>query len=476
MATPTIEIPVRHEVKEGDNLSLISQKYYGTQILWPRIAEENQITEPNLLRPGMELKIPGIPQYWKHQTGLIIKNRNVFHAYSPFQGSDEYIGSPLVLIPPLPRGKLFTMELSLSIAQLCLNKDSADPAGFENDDFTFRWKPDPAKANKSNDLVAQITIKGNNVWKTAPAERKKFRKNFLEFRIFIEKMELDGTIISGGLDIVTWRLAEAIPGNFEETLFFRYGFNSGFGSSSSPYFDLRPGMRLQIVHDTSQRANDPKLNIADGNPHTIVRDQDGRIAFDAFLAAISTPATPFSPAISNAGGLMDMQAAGNPRRHYRLIYPTQSRDPVTLIGADTLEDLKAATEAYTTSGKVAVTNTGERAVIAFKLPAEVVALPEIGVDIRVVTGTQVTQPFQYVPLGKTVRQLVEDFVPAGNPKDLFTGGIRPARVHRLFTPAIGQPEYRDVLFELTPDLIMDYRIFDLPLVTGDRVEVYLPSG
>lgn len=45
-------------VMSGDTLGRISQKVYGTTAKWKKIAEFNGITNPNLLRVGMTLRIP----------------------------------------------------------------------------------------------------------------------------------------------------------------------------------------------------------------------------------------------------------------------------------------------------------------------------------------------------------------------------------------------------------------------------------
>lgn len=50
-----------HEVVPGDNLSMISQKYYGTQVNWGKIYEANKDVigaNPSLIKPGQRLRIP----------------------------------------------------------------------------------------------------------------------------------------------------------------------------------------------------------------------------------------------------------------------------------------------------------------------------------------------------------------------------------------------------------------------------------
>lgn len=52
-----------HEVVAGDNLSMISQKYYGSQVHWGKIYEANKEVigeNPSLIRPGQRLRIPKI--------------------------------------------------------------------------------------------------------------------------------------------------------------------------------------------------------------------------------------------------------------------------------------------------------------------------------------------------------------------------------------------------------------------------------
>jgi len=52
---------VEHTVAAGESLSLISQKYYGSQADWPRIYQANKAIigdDPNRIRVGQKLKIP----------------------------------------------------------------------------------------------------------------------------------------------------------------------------------------------------------------------------------------------------------------------------------------------------------------------------------------------------------------------------------------------------------------------------------
>jgi nucleoid-associated protein YgaU len=50
-----------YTVVSGDSLSKIARRFYGDANQWPRIYEANrgQISDPDLIHPGQQLKIPG---------------------------------------------------------------------------------------------------------------------------------------------------------------------------------------------------------------------------------------------------------------------------------------------------------------------------------------------------------------------------------------------------------------------------------
>jgi nucleoid-associated protein YgaU len=49
-----------HEVKSGETLSKLAQRYYGDASLYPKIFEANKdvLKDPNLIRVGQKLRIP----------------------------------------------------------------------------------------------------------------------------------------------------------------------------------------------------------------------------------------------------------------------------------------------------------------------------------------------------------------------------------------------------------------------------------
>jgi nucleoid-associated protein YgaU len=49
-----------HEVKSGETLSKLAQRYYGDASLYPKIFEANKdvLKDPDLIRVGQKLRIP----------------------------------------------------------------------------------------------------------------------------------------------------------------------------------------------------------------------------------------------------------------------------------------------------------------------------------------------------------------------------------------------------------------------------------
>ena len=70
-----LSLPTTHTVAEGEELWGISEKYYGTGYNWTFIAEENNITNPNLIEKGQELVIPLIIGDEKDISDLLLKFR-----------------------------------------------------------------------------------------------------------------------------------------------------------------------------------------------------------------------------------------------------------------------------------------------------------------------------------------------------------------------------------------------------------------
>jgi len=59
-APQAAEEPALYEVKSGDTLGAIAQRFYGKASLYPKIFEANRdiLTNPDLIKVGQKLKIP----------------------------------------------------------------------------------------------------------------------------------------------------------------------------------------------------------------------------------------------------------------------------------------------------------------------------------------------------------------------------------------------------------------------------------
>ena len=62
-AAPQTPEPDIYEVKPGDTLGAIAQRFYGKASLYPKIFEANRdiLSNPDLIKAGQKLKIPKLP-------------------------------------------------------------------------------------------------------------------------------------------------------------------------------------------------------------------------------------------------------------------------------------------------------------------------------------------------------------------------------------------------------------------------------
>ena len=63
--TPLPEVPrapsfASHTISDGETLQDISMTHFGTTRRWQEIADLNEITKPERIRPGMKLRLPGV--------------------------------------------------------------------------------------------------------------------------------------------------------------------------------------------------------------------------------------------------------------------------------------------------------------------------------------------------------------------------------------------------------------------------------
>lgn len=350
-----------------------------------------------------------------------------------------------------------------------------------DDEFSMSWVTVPP----AQSMAAQVILP-SYIWKyVGDSYRQQLYNSFMTFCTALDGLEASGVLARGGAQTVAQRTVSVMPLSFAELLNYRYGYDS-----QNRYLDLQPGMRLRIefgaylfVNPQGQPGNTLNGFVSVGPGYynvctSIGSDNVPRIAFDSFLASMN-PLTnvgnvPGSP--TGAGGVIDLQLSGMPKRYYRLIYPSQilpsdyknnaitAKNNVTLIGADTLDDINAATTQYLSNGLCA----GSTSVCTFFRGRDIV-VPELLVRVNA-TPT-------HVPVGTTVRNLVEREMDWGFDPGNLKGPSLLKGFYRQYTsnaPPGSDTTYAQVQFVTTaqpPPPGQD--VFDLPINKGDRL--YLPD-
>ncbi|MCB0113060.1 MAG: hypothetical protein KDD84_03185, partial [Caldilineaceae bacterium] len=358
----TIDLQDRtHTIQRGDTFRSLAQRFYDNADRWLLIREENARSRrlQALPPPGQSITLPGADTLWRRMDQAISQFRDNFQVYAPFVGADRVDVPDPFLLPPRPDRSQGRAEINIDFFGLVQVIDDRTLPAVENDDFKITWVPnEPERVGFANEIKLGLTVKAKNVWKGALTARKALAASFEDLLTRLEDLEVkQERLIFGAAEHIRRRLAQTLPATFEESLSLRYGLNLGYGADNSPYVDLLPGMTLRL--DQTMRQFVGPGSIANGLVNagavnfTIDRDADGRISFDPFLSAISSPQSGRRAGVFRFVGGFDLQAAGTTRRHARLFFPTQLPDPaqpsgdpavqlgrhVAIVLADTLPDL-----------------------------------------------------------------------------------------------------------------------------------------
>ncbi len=287
------------------------------------------------------------------------------------------------------------------------------------------------------------------VWPTAqatyawPGYRTALLADFDGLLRAAEKLE-SSTLQPGAAEALRALLAARIPATYAESLYFSYGV---FSQANPPrgYFDVRPGMRLAVEFEERQYVPPTAgtglfsgfVGGATASADVISRGGPSgtpQLGLDAFFSVVRLP--PIPPAAGGAGGIIDLVSATAGLRHLRVCYPAQSfpgadeggragpASNVTLLGAPDLATLASATNAYYSSGAAGANLIGwfrGRTVIRACVPL-------------LVNGSQL----RYVPVGSTLRHLLEQFWVVPRLTGIVAGGASPDPVNYLRpTPGVG---------------------------------------
>jgi hypothetical protein len=278
----------------------------------------------------------------------------------------------------------------------------------------------------------------------------------------------DARFLPGGADILRRGLAERLPLRHDRLLYYHYGWNA-----EHQYLDLQGGMRLKVDFQQYQFAPASESRVQSGfagggatylQVHSYARRRgegvERLLGFDPFLSLIEAQHIAPLPD-EGLGGVSDLMGGGGRRAHYRLFFPRQlgrgdaPGRGALIVGADTVQDLRAATEELLRDGRV----SGDVAV-SFFFRGRAAVTPQILVFMR-------EQPV-FVPLGATLRQLVERHagLPApGQDPRAFLGDARPLRL--IHEGMDGKPSY--VFINLAEERAGDpLDVLDMPVLKGDR--------
>lgn len=403
-----------------------------------------------------------------------------YQIYSDFPGC----GEEAFLVPPQTE---YSKQTVIDIGAVCLR---SDPPVFTktppyDKDFTLSW----VDTCSVSSVKLRVTVKDTQ-WQCEADVRKRIRGNFAKVAVALDELEYPtkgAVLVPGATRLILRRVAEVMVAPLTETLFYLCGFNTGVGSAQAcPYVDLVPGMRVVVHPEINQFVG---VGSAMNRPITtgaFTMDVCGvtgagggrRIAFDAFLGAISAPMIANKPVGPGRpqfviGGLLDLQAAGVTRRHWRLFYPiklpaadtqgdVQLGNSVTFVGADTWADLDAATVAYQ-SGNPA---QGVTAPLVYAvLRGRPTVVPQVPVAVN--------DALEYVSVGTTVRDIVGCHV-LSNPL-VWNKGKDTSQQFAMFRSMTFTGEWlpteKSVEFNPRSTEFSDPRAYDLPIVLGDRVEV-----
>lgn len=332
-----------------------------------------------------------------------------------------------------------------------------------------------------------VVLQGS-VWTfTGPGCRPALLAAFDEFLQRAEGLE-GGTLRPGAAEALRALLAPRIPATYAESLYLSHGVFSQ-DNPARGYFDAQPGMRLALQFEDRQfvppNAGTGLLSGFVGGA-TVTTDVVSlgspsgapRLGLDAFFSAVRLPPVP--PAQGGAGGVVDLVGTAAGARHLRVCYPARSfpgadgagavgaAANVALLGSADLATLTAATNGYYDSGDAGANLVGwfrGRTVIRGQIPL-------------LVNGTQLC----YVPVGTTVRQLLEQFRVLPRLPGIVDGNASAALNYRRYLPGLGVTElYRpDGYQKLTlaggdgPDS-SGADALDFPVLAGDAMSLPSPG-
>lgn len=395
-----------------------------------------------------------------------------WQVYPNYTGTDA-LTAPVFLLPP---AFTYGQPATVNLSQLYLGDGSFGSYTYSNADFAFSFQAQKTGPPYQANVSAQIVLSGTgNIWKCAPAARASLASNFQDLLTWFEAtVELPGLVVPGSTGRIARGVIDWLPMYFDEVLAYRYSMSTGLAAGTNAYVDLLPGMRLLLETSVSQflSPSAPQNGYVSTSAVPInigsVPGPDGRrlLTCDPFLGTINAPAVTGNPGPAMvAGGIVDLQAPGLARAHWRLFYPTSMTGPnqpgnlqlpgnVGLMTSDTLSQLIAATAKYPTmvsdggpGGKPAPT-------LYYLFLGRAIAIPQIPIWLTANGQTSV----EYVSLGSTIANVVERYtdLPLGAPSNVVNV------MRNVYGASPTSIRYTLASLPATP-----LGVYDLPLLAGD---------
>jgi hypothetical protein len=402
------------------------------------------------------------------------------------------------LVPPSSAAGVAGQPLAVWIAQVCAPATTILTTGVTatapaptQGDFTLSFKTYPGPIQS---VFAVVTVQPTNLYTDS---RQALQASFVAFRQQVEALELQASpaLIAGGARLLLARVAAALPLRYDEILFYHYGLDP-----ARQCIDLQPGMQLRIENGGYQYCDGPggpgyALNsyVALGVSRlAITQHANGTLGFDPFTARFS-PGYTLSPPPTcplPSAGLLDLQVAGNARRHLRLLYPatfeaagsvdnagTLGQTSCILLGADTYADLEAATADIVGNPGGAnwgcgTAASGDNPVVSMVLTGRSVAVPEMAVMLR--------NSLTFVPVGATLRNMIQQVADPGPTQFLDNTGQASrlnAALWRWFVPTDPPSGMTTNVYDLAAFSFLSTTAapspygdqWDLPLLKGDNL-------
>jgi|GEM_PF-3172428 len=349
----------------------------------------------------------------------------------------------------------------------------------------------------------QLTVQWPNpidIWHfTDNKIRENLRTAFVQFLEAIESAPAG--LRPGGLGLVRQVLANGLPLNFEETLYYSLGlihYLPGLPSGSG-HIDLAPGMRLRIDYEQYQIVPGASVtlgeSVLDGlsgftgagtSVYDIGRQTTATGSVITTFNSLFTrmPGLMVAPNTGGAGGVIDLHGGAYDLPYFRLVYPPNfpssdgptSINPnnnILIVGGPTFSRLEAATDHYLQYGNL----DGFADTVSAFFRGRAVIFPEIPCTID--------GQLLYVPAGTTVRQLLDRYAPTPFAPTLAISGITYQRsIGNLVddpatfaTPGAAFPAARTNPIHFDFSTLGGYTYpegldcFDLPVLPGDSLTI-----